>query len=407
MPTELSLELQKTLVREYCQKYFVSAGMVADICIHNKNVGNPHAHIMLTMRPFEQGGSWGAKSKKEYLLDYFGERIKLKSGEYKSRKIDMVDWNENARTEEWRSGWAGIVNQYFERENIDERIDHRSFERQGIEQIPSIHLGVSASQMEREGIATERGDTNRKIKSDNQLLKKLNARIKKLNNWQSEFSLCENGAKSAPPLFGGFFKDEITAPNLIETLINFLNSGQEQKNLSRTITDLKIISKAVFFLQTNDISDLPQLQFKVCKIQKEFDSVNVQLKTRERRIKVLTEHIKQAEIYHKYISIHKQYMQEKPKKQDDFYQRHPTEITLFDAADRYLKQVMNGHSVLPLKEWKAELVQLSAEREILYQKYNGLKEEVRDVEVIKRSIEQVLRDDEQIPKITRYKSVEL
>ncbi len=64
-----------------------------------------------------------------------------------------------------------------------ERIDHRSYERQGIDKIPSIHLGVAASQMERKGIATEKGNINRQIAADNKLLKEIKARITRLYKW--------------------------------------------------------------------------------------------------------------------------------------------------------------------------------------------------------------------------------
>ena len=65
LPVELTRKQNISLAREYAERHFVSASMCADVCIHNKSDGNPHAHIMLTLRPFERDGSWGAKSKKE------------------------------------------------------------------------------------------------------------------------------------------------------------------------------------------------------------------------------------------------------------------------------------------------------------------------------------------------------
>ena len=99
LPIELDREQQIQLVREYVKENFVSVGMCADFAIHDKQDGNPHAHIMLTMRPLEQSGEWGAKSKKEYLLDKDGQRIKLKNGTFKSRKVDTVDWNSQEKAE--------------------------------------------------------------------------------------------------------------------------------------------------------------------------------------------------------------------------------------------------------------------------------------------------------------------
>ena len=75
LPAELTLEQNIFLVREYVTKCFVSVGMGADVCVHDKNNGNLHAHVMLTTRPFEPGGSWGGKQKKEYILDKRGEKI--------------------------------------------------------------------------------------------------------------------------------------------------------------------------------------------------------------------------------------------------------------------------------------------------------------------------------------------
>lgn len=101
LPVELNREQQIQLVREYVKDNFVLVGMCADIAIHDKEDGNPHAHIMLTMRQLEESGEWGAKSKKEYILDKDGQREKLKNGTFKSRKINTVDWNEKEKAEVW------------------------------------------------------------------------------------------------------------------------------------------------------------------------------------------------------------------------------------------------------------------------------------------------------------------
>ena len=165
LPQELDREKQIELVKEYVKENFLNVGMCADIALHDKNDGNPHCHILLTMRPLNEDTTWGAKSKKEYILkeyilDENGEKVKLKNGNYKTRKINTVDWNEQDKAEHWRKAWADITNKYLEENNIQEKVDHSSYQRQGIEQIPTIHLGVSASQMEKKGIATDRGNIN-------------------------------------------------------------------------------------------------------------------------------------------------------------------------------------------------------------------------------------------------------
>ena len=195
LPVELTREQNISLVREYVNRHFVSAGMCADVCIHDKNDGNPHAHIMLTMRPFNEDKTWGEKQKKEYILDKGGNKIyDPKKRQYKCKSIPATDWNEQTKAEEWRGAWAEICNRFLEQNNHAERVDHRSYERQGIEQIPTVHLGVAAFQMEKRGIATERGNLNREIEVTNQRFRQLKARIVKLQNW-----LKEETENTAPP----------------------------------------------------------------------------------------------------------------------------------------------------------------------------------------------------------------
>ncbi len=106
-----------------------------------------------------------------------------KKRQYKCKSIPATDWNEQTKAEEWRAAWAELCNQALEQNGHAERVDHRSYERQGIDQIPTVHLGVAASAMEKRGIRTERGDLNREIEVTNQKLRQLKARISKLQNW--------------------------------------------------------------------------------------------------------------------------------------------------------------------------------------------------------------------------------
>lgn len=180
LPKELSLKEQIKLTREFAKDTFVNKGMVADIAIHDNSKGNPHAHIMLTVRPFNEQGEWGAKSKKEYILNKDGEKIKLKSGEYKSRKIDTVDWNKKENLEKWREQWAKYANRSLERNGIKERIDHRSLKEQGVQRVPQIHVGPHASAMEKRGMESDRGKLNKEIKETNKLIGDINRDGRKL-----------------------------------------------------------------------------------------------------------------------------------------------------------------------------------------------------------------------------------
>lgn len=173
LPVELSHEQQQLLLANYCKQMFVDQGMVADVAIHRDDINNPHAHIMLTMRPFNPDGTWGAKSKKEYILDPNGEKIKLPSGQYKSFKVRTTDWDQKETLEGWRSSWTDHANRSLELAGSKERIDHRSLKDQGIDRIPTVHEGPTVRQMESRGIQTDRGNLNRIAKEHHAIVVQL------------------------------------------------------------------------------------------------------------------------------------------------------------------------------------------------------------------------------------------
>ncbi|WP_407926816.1 MobQ family relaxase [Caproicibacter fermentans] len=186
LPAELNRKAQIALVRTYVLNTFVASGMCADFSIHDKGGGNPHAHIMLTIQPLKENGEWGAKCRKEYELDGCGQRIRLPGGEFKSHRVDTTDWNDPGKAEVWRAAWADACNRALEQIGRPERIDHRSYTRQGVQKVPTVHMGVAATQMERRGIPTEKGAVNRKIAAQNRLLKEIKARITRLYNWTKQ-----------------------------------------------------------------------------------------------------------------------------------------------------------------------------------------------------------------------------
>ncbi|MCT3579454.1 nickase, partial [Levilactobacillus brevis] len=150
LPVELSESEQKELLTKYVQKNFVDQGMVADVAIHRDHPDNPHAHVMLTNRPFNSDGTWGIKSKKQYILDDNGNKTYTGTSKYpKSRKILMVDWDKKEKITEWRHNWAASVNQVLEQKNIPDRISEKSFVEQGIADTPMQHEGINSKRHER------------------------------------------------------------------------------------------------------------------------------------------------------------------------------------------------------------------------------------------------------------------
>lgn len=165
LPKELSHSSHIQMVRQYAQEFFVQQGMCADISIHDKGDGNPHAHILLTTRSLDRDGKWMCKQRKNYLLDKNGNRVRDSvTRQYKlGRSIKTTDWDEPERVEEWRKGWARVCQSWFERCGISKEITHISYARQGLDREPTIHLGARVKALEDRGLLTDRSKKNRDI----------------------------------------------------------------------------------------------------------------------------------------------------------------------------------------------------------------------------------------------------
>lgn len=190
LPVEFNRGQQITVLQNYVKSNFVDNGMCADFSIHDKGDGNPHAHIMLTVRSLLPDGTWAPKSRKIYALDENGEKIYNKAKrQYKCRKENWNDWNDKSNAEIWRMSWADNLNPLLEKLNT-ETVDHRSFERQGIDNIPTIHEGYIARKIEEQGGVSERCEKNREIQQQNALIQtlililhKLKDEYEKLRDW--------------------------------------------------------------------------------------------------------------------------------------------------------------------------------------------------------------------------------
>lgn len=188
LPQELEREKQIETVREYVRG-FTDMGMCADWSLHDKGDGNPHAHIMLTTRPIEPNGEWvKLKEKKEYALDENGERIPIideKTGlqkldsrnrkQWKRVTVIANEWNNRENVELWRAQWAECCNKRLSEQS---HIDHRSYERQGVDKIPTIHEGYVARAMEQRGELSDRCEINRDIRKQNSILVQIAQQIK-------------------------------------------------------------------------------------------------------------------------------------------------------------------------------------------------------------------------------------
>ena len=228
LPIELNKSEWQKLLTEFIQEQFVSDGMCADVSIHDPHPPghNPHAHIMLTVRPLDEQGKWQYKTEKEYLCVRNGEEKGFTATEFKTAQVDGWEkqyhykvgrkkvymppseaekhgyerankhpkstkygrqnpiaerWNSDEQLLVWREKWADVTNKYLAQYPwIDARIDHRSHAARGLDEQPTIHEGVTARALEKKGIISDRCELNRQIKADNALLRELKSAVRKL-----------------------------------------------------------------------------------------------------------------------------------------------------------------------------------------------------------------------------------
>ena len=393
LPVELSREEQTRLVREYCSSQFVSKGMIADFNLHDTGGGNPHAHILLTMRPLDEKGAWLPKSKKEYVLDENGERIRLPSGRYKTRKVDLVDWNNRENAEVWRRAWADLANEYLEKNNRPERIDHRSYERQGIDQIPTVHVGVSATQMEKKGIVTERGELNRNIKAANRILREIRRLVRGLKDWIAELkerktalleALAEARAQASEP----------TIPQLLARYME--QRGEERADwtskgkLKGAVSDFNKVQAAMEFLRQKEISTVETLDRQLDGISETAVAIRDSMRKAERRIKDIDTLLSHIGNYEKHKPVYKEYAAIGWKKQKEkFAEAHRGELDAYRAAARYVKTHLPGTSY-SRKELEAERKDLAAALPGKREELEAVQADVRTLRDVRHWLNQVL-----------------
>ena len=394
LPIELSREEQIRLVREYCSSQFVSRGMCVDFAIHDTDSGNPHCHIMLTMRPLDERGTWTAKSKKEYDLDENGERIRLPSGRYKTHKVDLTGWNDKDNTLLWRKAWADYTNDFLERNGSPERIDHRSNAERGIDEIPTVHMGVAACQMEKKGIATEKGALNRSIQKTNRLIREIRAQIGKLKEWIADLFKARETAPEPPP----------QSPNLANLLMKYLSVQREKSRKysqrwqqQHTADELKTIAAAVNYLSEHSISTLDELDASLSSVSDKAYSIREGMKTAEQRMKELQKLIENGENYLQYKPIHAELKKLKngwTNKRDKYEEAHLAELTLWNAASRYLHANLTDTKTLPISEWKQEYADLKAQRDTDYTKLKAARAEVAELQKIRKCVDIALKAEQ-------------
>ena len=398
LPRELTDEQNLALVRDFCQKEFVDKGMVCNFFYHDKGDGNPHVHIMLTLRAMDENGKWLPKSKNVYALDENGKRIRAPNGSWKRVKVDTVDWNERKYGEIWRQDWAAAQNAALKAAGRMERVDMRSLERQGVEdRLPQKHLGPTASALERKGVFSERGDENRKIISVNKMLAFLQKTVRGIGAWLDELRKavsCQQIIESP---------DDYPLSDVITAYLDMRRDGRETWNRyaqeKGAVHDLKDGFKAVSFLSNHELYTVGQLGRYIAETKQTFSKIKAESTAKERKIRDIDalfgaiQTIRELKpIQQEYESIHWNGKREK------FKAEHGDELSRLQKAIWLREKLVKSLGLAPHLDkeqrmaLKAERIRLEAECEALLPKLEEVKAELAELNCIRYWTRKVIPD---------------
>ena len=368
LQNEFSMEENIAIAGEFIQENFVDRGMIADYAIHlsepkDGGVPNPHVHVMCPIRPMEPDGTWGVKQRRVYRLDENGNRIQDADGKDLFDARPTTDWGAPETLEHWRSAWAEINNEHFAAHGLDVRIDNRSYERQGIDQIPTVHEGPKVREMERKGIRTEKAERNRWIRSLNHMIKTLGEKLSVLHDWITELKTALN---------------EKPEPSVIELLREYY----DQRNLAAwshtaKLNNIKEFSRLVAYLEEHKINTVNDLEAHVAQVNETGKPVQQQFAQIRNRLQLLDRIEKAAQRYEQAKPVYDTWYGIFFKKaKANYAEEHRKDLNTFHAARKQLQSecFLDEHG-------RFNAVKLNREREQLIQMMEAFREEHRPLSV--------------------------
>ena len=398
LQNEFSMQENIELARHFLLEQCVSRGMVADYAIHQPDkkdggIQNPHFHVMCPIRPIEPDGKWGNKQRREYVLDEQGERIRDEAGNYVFNAVPTTDWGKPETLEFWREQWAQLCNTRFAEKGLDCRIDHRSYERQGVEQIPTQHEGPTVRAMEAKGIRTNKGDLNRWIRKTNAMFREAKQKIVALIDWLKEIK-----AELSKP----------QPPTLVELLSAYYDNRNKGAYSSKArIANLKRLSEAVSYLETKGLYTADDLDAALHTMQDKIDTLKKSASGKQARIKELDELLRMADYYEDGKPVADKLKTIRFEKSRQKYKaEHDDTLRLFYMAERKLKrQVVDDK--LPAAAWREEKARLETEYRDLQTELTPLYADVKKLWGIHYNIYEVQHEQERQNAAVRQKKQEI
>lgn len=378
LQNEFSLDENIALARQFLSEEFVRRGMIVDFAVHlpdkgNNGVKNPHFHVLCPIRPLNHDGTWGQKQRRVYELDDNGNRIKDKNGKFVFNAVSTTNWGSPETLEHWREMWAKMCNDKFTEKGLDCRIDHRSYERQGVELLPTVHEGVAVRAMEKKNIKTEKGDLNRWIKATNAAIKVVKKKISNLISWLHEV------------------KEELSkpqSPNIVSFLNAYYNcryaNAYSQKG---KISNLKDRSDVINYLSRNEIYTFKDLEYRIKQCQINVNELKKSMDDKNVRMKEI-KNLQQASAAFKSLKpVYDDLQKIKFKKLREKYKtEHGADLRRFYAVRRKLtKEFPDGK--VDEKLLAKEYERLNKERTDNYEKFKTVREDLQYLWRVKSNID--------------------
>ena len=378
LQNEFSMKENLEIAREFIQKHFVDRGMIADYAVHLPDKGdampNSHVHVLCPIRPLNPDGTWGAKQKRVYRLDAEGKRMKDENGKDLFDAVPTTDWGSAETLERWREAWAEINNEHFAAHNLDARLDHRSYEKQGVDLIPTVHEGPKVREMESQGIRTEKGDRNRWIRQLNVLIRRLKTQLRELSDWIT------NAKQSAKP--------EPSVYDLLSAHLNQRNEGAwsfvaKNKNL-------KEHSQMVLYLQERDITTMEEFTAHARQVKETADPVQTELHKITKQLqhldaieKAFDRYQSVKPVFDKWSGIYFKNAKEKYKA------AHEKELKTYYACRRQIESYLKENGDLDFTRLSLERGELTEKADRLNQENRPLAEQVASLNRISKALSAV------------------
>lgn len=293
-----------------------------------------------------------------------------------------TDWGQPETLEHWREAWAEMVNAKFEEKGLTCRVDHRSYERQGVDTPPTIHEGVAVRQMEAKGITTDKGDFNRWVKKARDLLRGLRKKITDLTDW----------IKAT--------KDELSRPQVLDlaALLTAYYEGRNAGAWSRNarIGNLKNFAEAINYLTEKSITTLEDLEAHIAAQSERTEAINTSMKAKRTRVNELEGLLRLVDLYRDTKPIYDEWKGIRWKGQrEKFELEHEGDLRTFHMSRRKLDKYRSPAGKIPAHVWEQEQARLQQEYKAEYEQYKPIEDDLRRLQQVKRNADTALRQQEQ------------